>query len=540
MVLVTSRNQLRGLVVQYGARRIVLDQMSPAEAGELLAGVIGPERVAAEPEAAAEIVERCARLPLALRIFAERAARFPRTPLRRLAADLRDERTRLAALDAGDGDDTDLRMVFSWTYGALEPEAARLFRLLGLHPGPEVSTGAAGALLGEPDAGRVTRLLDRLTADHLLRSRSPGRYDFHDLLRAYAAERARAEGDAERDGEAALRRVLDWYLHSALDAAEHLPSGGRPFAAGPVPDGLAPHDLHDAEGAVCWYEEELANLMAATHAAAARGWHDLAWRLPRALARFFDFHVPGRAWVQVYQVAVNAARAAGEPLEEGVALNHLARALALLGRPREAARRFEDALAVARRAGERDLEGAVLVNLGTAYARLGRSADSTGCFAAALALARETGDRRLEAEALDDMAQNHNALGRYEDAASAARSAAEAATAAGDRYRRGEALRTLGTAYAGLGRHEEAVTAFLAALEVKRAFEDRRGEADVLHRLGRALVESGDPDGARSRWRESLAIFAELDDPRAADVRRSLAETGPRPAADPRQETPVT
>src|SRR5690606_2800148 len=139
MVLITSRNQLRGFVVQYGARRIVLDQMPPAEATELLAGVIGTDRVAAEPDAVAEIVERCARLPLALRIFAERAARCPHTPLRDLVAELRDERTRLTALHTGDGDDTDLRMVFSWTYNALEPEAARLFRLLGVHPGPEIS-----------------------------------------------------------------------------------------------------------------------------------------------------------------------------------------------------------------------------------------------------------------------------------------------------------------------------------------------------------------------------------------------------------------
>ncbi|GAA3072122.1 BTAD domain-containing putative transcriptional regulator [Streptosporangium carneum] len=525
MVVVTSRNQLRGLVVEYGAQRVVLDQMPPQEASELLAKVLGADRVASAPDAVAEIVERCARLPLALRIFAERAARFPGVPLGKLVADLRDERTRLTALDAGDGDHTDLRAVFSWTYGALDPDAARLFRLLGLHPGPEVSTGAAAALMGE-EAADVTRLLDRLTADHLLRSRFPGRYDFHDLLRSYAAERAR-EGE---DQDAALGRVLDWYLHTARNAAEHLPPARGGLATGPAPEDLDLPRFDRPEDAVGWYEEELANLMAAAHHAAARGWHEPAWRIPRMLGAFLDFHVPGEAWVDLYRVAVEATRAAGELFEEGYALNHLAWVNTGLGRLGEAVAHYDEALAVARHVGNRHLEGDVLLNLGATCFRLGRFADSAACYGQALNIARESGDRCLEGETLNELADNDNERGRHGEALAAARAALDLYTELGDRYRKGEALRTLGIANAGLGRFDEAVVLFGEALELVREFDDRRGEAGVLSLLGEALYGSGDLEGAWARWREAEEIFVELDDDRATAVRRRLAETGSRAA----------
>ncbi len=553
MVLVTSRNQLRGLIVQYGAKRVILDQMTAGEAGELLAEVVGPERVAADPEAAAEIVERCARLPLALRIFAERAARFPATPLRRLVEDLRDERTRLAALDTGDGDDTDLRMVFSWTYRALDPPSARLFRLLGLHPGPEISTGAAAALIGG-DTALATRLLDRLTADHLLRSRSPGRYDFHDLLRDYAAERAREADQAEQaeraeragraatggpepgpdggaaamcDSDAALRRVLDWYLHSAWDAAEHLPPGGRVIPVGPVSSGVTPLDFVDPEGSVGWYETELPNLMAATRYAASQGWHGYAWRLPGVLSAFFDFHVPGPDWADMYRIAAEAARHEGERREEGRALNHLGWVYTRLGRLGEAVARYHEALEVARGIDDRDLEGDVLANLGTAYFRLGRYDESTRCHGEALAIARDSGDRRLEAETLDHLARNDTEVGRHAEALDRAGAALAIYTELDDRYHQGEALRVLGMARLGLGRHAEAAEAFGRALTLMREFEDRRGEADVLDRLGGTLLATGDVSGARRSWREALAILLDLDDGRAAALRERLAEIGP-------------
>ena len=441
-------------------------------------------------------------------------------------ADLRDERTRLAALDTGDGGDTDLRMVFSWTYRALDPDAARLFRLLGLHPGPEISAGAAAALIGE-DVPAATRLLDRLTADHLLRSRSPGRYDFHDLLRDYAAERAR-EAESVGDQDAALRRVMEWYVHSARAAARHLPPGERDLPPDSARPGITPSEFADVERAVGWYEEELPDPMAATRHAMARGWHDLAWRLPMVLAPCAEFHAPGPAWVDIFRTAVKACRHTGEAAEEGWALDHLACVHLRMGRLPEAAARFGEALALARRGGDRDLEGQVLAHLGTVRFRLGDYPGSTGCYARALAIARATGDRRLEADTLHNIAQNDNGLGRHAEALEGGLSALGIYTELDDRYHRGEALLTTGVAHIGLGRSDNATGAFRAVLEIMREFEDRRGEAAVLGHLGEALLASGDLDGARSSLLRAVAIFTELDDARAAGVRERLAAIGSR------------
>lgn len=532
MVLVTSRNQLRALIVQYGARRVVLDQMPADEAVELLAGVLGRDRIDSDPEAVAEIVERCARLPLALRIFAERAARFPDTPLRRLAAELRDERGRLTALDTGDGDDTDLRMVFSWTYRALDKASARMFRLLGLHPGEEIGVGAAAALAGPetaPDEAAATRLLDRLAADHLLRSRSPGRYDFHDLLRAYAAERAREAGEVDEP----LRRVLDWYLHTAHNAARHLPPGDRTVPAAPPPEGVRPLEFDRPEDAVGWFETELANLMAAVRTAAAHGRYGHAWRIAAVLVLFRDFQVPGPAWAEVHRIAADAARRDGQPQEEGRAINHLAEVHARLGELDAAVARNTEALALAREIGDRDLEGFVLADLGGVYFRLGRFEESTRCYNEALAIARERGDRRLEAETLEHIARNDNGLGRYEAALEGAQAALAIYDRMRDPYHQGEALRTIGIAQAGLGRLDEAARSFERALELMRRFEDHRAEAEVLDHLGRALRDSGDLAGARDRWAAALRIFTEYGDARAAELRERLREVDEAPVRAP-------
>ncbi|WP_214410646.1 AfsR/SARP family transcriptional regulator [Sphaerisporangium fuscum] len=533
MTIVTSRNQLRGLIVQYGARRVILDQMPHGEAVELLEGVLGRERLAAEPEAVADIIARCARLPLALRIFGERAARFPDAPLEKLACELRDERTRLSALDTGDGDETDVRMVFSWTYRALDAASARLFRLLGLHPGHEIGAEAAAALTGG-EVGDAVRLLDRLTADHLLRSRSPGRYDFHDLLSSYAAERARAE-ETEQDADAALRRLLRWYERTAGNAARHLPHHGRALPREPAPADVVPLDFGGPEAAVDWYEEELPNLAAAVRYAASRGWHEAAWRLSRVLAPFFQYHVPGPVWVDVFRTAVRASRHGGQAVEEGWALTDLGCALSKLGRLDEAAARYAEALTVARRAGDRDLEGQALALLGTARFTLGDYEASTRCYNQALAIARDSGDRLLEAETLNHIARNDIVLGRHAEALTGGGAALAVYTELGDRYHQGDALRTLGAAHAATGRWDRAAEELTRALELMREFEDRRGEAEVLVLLGDALHASGDPEEARGYLRQALAILVELDDPGAADVRERLTRTGPRTSSDPRR-----
>jgi hypothetical protein len=217
LVLVTSRDQLAGLVAGAGAVPLALDLLSPEEARDLLDRRLGGDRIVAEPAAVEEIIERCDRLPLALAVVAARAAIQPERPLAVLAAALRDLHDRLDTLATGDPG-TDARSVFSWSYQQLPASAARLFRLLGVHPGPDLSVSAAASLAGMTPAG-VRPILAELVRAHLVTERVPGRYALHDLLRAYARELTCAQ-DSESDRHAAVRRVLDHYLHTAHSAGD--------------------------------------------------------------------------------------------------------------------------------------------------------------------------------------------------------------------------------------------------------------------------------------------------------------------------------
>jgi DNA-binding SARP family transcriptional activator len=191
VVLVTSRNQLRGLATREGARRVTLGQFDQPAAVALLADTVGAARAATDPVAVAELAELCGRLPLALRILGERVRRRS-APLASLAAELRDEQTRLSALADPDDPTIDLRVLLAWSYRDMDADTAALFRGLALHPAAEIDLPTATALAGTTPA-RTAALLDRLVAAHLIEQPRPDRYRFHDLLKAYAAERAAAE-----------------------------------------------------------------------------------------------------------------------------------------------------------------------------------------------------------------------------------------------------------------------------------------------------------------------------------------------------------
>jgi transcriptional regulator with XRE-family HTH domain len=279
LVIVTSRNQLAGLAAADGARLLSLDVLTRGEALQLLTARLEPGRAAAEPGAVAEIAGLCACLPLALAVAAARAAARPGFLLAPLAEELRDSANRLDALDADDPA-ASVRAVFSWSYQQLSDASARMFRLLGLHPGPDISVPAAASLAGSADAD-VRRLLRRLARAHLIAEHVPGRYAFHDLLRAYAAEQAHQTGSqAERD--AAVGRVLDHYLHTAARAAFLLDPSKEPVALTPPQPGATAGQPADYAQALAWFEAERQVLLAAITLAARSGFDAHAWEtLPR-------------------------------------------------------------------------------------------------------------------------------------------------------------------------------------------------------------------------------------------------------------------
>jgi tetratricopeptide (TPR) repeat protein len=454
-------------------------------------------------------------------VAGERAAAQPRLALAGLVAELAVAHERLDVLAPGDDDTTAVRTVFSWSYHALKPEAARLFRLVGVHPGAELSGGAAAALSGVPP-GRVRPHLDALAAGHLLAPTGGGRYRCHDLLRVYAAECAAVDEPAGVRS-AALARVLDWYLHSA-DAADRLliPQRRRP-PLDPVAAGVTPVSFAGAADALAWCEAERANLVAVTRAAADAGLDRVAWRLPVALWGFFMLRKYRADWISTTELGLGAARRAGDRSGEAWTLTCLGLAYWDEWRFDEAMPYLRQALDIRRETGDRAGEGSALAALAANYRDLRRFDEAVDHYAQALAISRETQDRWGEAIALAGLGASHAALDRYEEAVVHLEQSVVASRAVGDRWSEGLALENLGAAYRHRHRLGESVDRLREALAIRRGIGDRWGEAMALMGLGASLRAVGDVAGARDAWRAALPIFDRLNDPQAAQVRSLLA-----------------
>ena len=277
LAIVTGRNRLSGLTAVDGAQRLTLDMLPPGEAAALLARGAGDKRAAADPAATGRLAELCGRLPLALRITADRAAAHPYLSMADLADELAAERDRLDVL-ATDEQTSQVRAAFSWSYRALAPAPGRAFRLLGLHPGQDISTSAAAALLDAP-VPETRRLLRTLTGEHLLEETGRDRCQFHDLVRVYAAECAQAS-EPEAQQAAAIRRMLTWYLHAADAFRRILNPDNRQLPLDPPSSSCSPPAFTTHQQAWHWAESELANLVPVLRQVATAGDDILAWKLP--------------------------------------------------------------------------------------------------------------------------------------------------------------------------------------------------------------------------------------------------------------------
>jgi hypothetical protein len=282
-VLVTSRHTLAGLVTAHGARPLLLDTLTGTEARQLLTHQLGPERMAADPEPVGALISHCAGLPLALGVVAARAMIHPELPLAALAKELRDTSTRLDALDAGELA-VNLRAVLSSSCDALGPDAAQVFALLGLAPGPDISLAAVASLINRP-APRARALVGELINANLVHEDTPGRYRMHDLVRLYAGERAR---DPEDRWQMATHRVLDHYLHTAYAANEALSPNRDAIPLAPPQPGVVPEPITDHATALAWFTVEQRVLVPAVDHAAQTGSDRHAWQLAWTLIMFFN------------------------------------------------------------------------------------------------------------------------------------------------------------------------------------------------------------------------------------------------------------
>lgn len=484
LAVVTSRDVLGELTVRHGAHRVTLDALTAADALRLLRVHIGP-RVDAEPAAAAALVEQCARLPLALRIAAQLAATRPATTMATLAGELHDEQDRLALLDTG-GPHGSAGAVLSWSYRHLPPAAARLFRLLAVHPGRHVDGYAAAALLDAP-LGEARAVIATLARAHLLREVRPGRYDMHDLLRAYAASLPHDEPDA-------AARLSDYYVRAASAAMDEF----APFdhALRPaVPAGPAHLPAFgDRATALAWLDDERANLVAVGTVA-----HSVLFS--RVLYRYLSIGAHYQEADALHAAALRASTLA----ERGDALVTYGVVLWRLGRSEEALTHYEEALPLMRAAGDRAGEARALVNQGVAYRWLGRHEEALACHRMAVEYLATTNDGWREARARDNLGLVHHSLGQYAEALAQQEHALALYRAADDPYGEAGVRSNLGVTCARLGRHAEALDHLERALASLRAVGDRRGEAETLNDLGTTLLALGQRAEAAERHRQALA-----------------------------------
>jgi tetratricopeptide (TPR) repeat protein len=524
MVLVTSRSRLVSLVAGDGAEPIVLDVLSAAEGRLLLARRLGEHRVLGDPRAVDEIVDRCARLPLALAVLAARAAAHPQFPLAALAAQLRGAGRGLDGFELGEAA-TGVRSVFSWSYRQLGGPAARLFRLLASHPGPEVSTTAAASLAAQP-VETVGAALAELTRSHMLSEPAPGRYAMHDLLRAYAAELSQ-QVDADEDLRAATRRMLDHYLHSAFAADRLLAPEREPIVLDAPGAGVAVDDVADHAEALAWFAREHREMLAVTRLAADRGCDRIAAQLAWTLVDYLNWQGHWRDLADVGRVAVAAARRLGDGAAQARAERSLGATYTRLGRYDDARSHIGSALALFRDLGDPIGAAHAHLHLSEVYERQGQHRDALAHAEQTLALARSVGHATWCARALNAVGWYHAQLGEHRLALTHCREALAIQERLDDRDGAADSWDSIGFAHHHLGEHERAVECYRNAVRLWQDTGNRHGQADALANLGHALLALDRAHDARDAWVKALTIFDDLDHPDAKSVRASLERLDP-------------
>jgi len=501
LVLVTSKRELSTMD---GLRSMRLGVMRVVEAVALLARITGDDRVNAEPVAAARVAELCGRLPIALSHAARRLRARPMWTVADLAGHLAREQA---------GPD---KAVFDMSYRALSPEQQRVFRLLGGHPGADMTAESAAALTGTT-AGPV---LEMLLDEHMLVQTTAGRYRFHDLMRRYSCDRA-AEDEPAETGREASHRLFAWFLHAAESARGRIdPNRARIFGFHPLPAGCVVPGLTGYDEAMAWLDAERATLRAVVGAAAGHGFPDIAWQLAWVLLSYYYRSSHWDDWVQTYRFGLEATQSMGDRRAEGIMWRGLGVAHSDLRQYPVAIDCHQRAQALLEAAGDRHGQAWNLNNLGVIHVDLGDHVAAARCFGRALPLFRETADLHGEGICLNNLGDTCRLLGRPSRALEHLGRALAIQENLADKASLQFTLRCLGDLHHDAGRYEEALTSYGDAVTTSRALGDRRTVARSLADMGRTLDLLGEP--AENHWRQALEIFEEIGDVQADAVRARL------------------
>jgi len=520
LVVVTSRHQLAGLVAAEGAHPVTLGLPSADEARALLARRLGEQRIAAAPQATGKIIQECARLPLALAIVAARAAASPGFPLAALAAQLSDGRGSLDTFATGDPG-SELRTVFSWSYRALTAGAARLFRLLGLHPGPEISAAAAASAAGLA-ARQAGPLLAELTRAHLIEEVAPGRYTVHDLLSAYAAELA-SRHDPAGQRQDARRRMFDHYLHTAHAACHVIRTPYEPVSLGPAQNGVTVGKLTSLGEALDWLAAEYLVVLGMVEQAARTGFPAHAWQLAWSLTGFLDRQGRPLDMIAVQRTALGAAQRAGDRAGQSRAYHGLGLAYLEMGSLDESIRQLWSALDLGAGIGDMAAQARVHTSIAFVRSKQGHLADGVVHAERALALHREGGNAKWLARGLNNAGFAYALAGDYHRAVEYCQEGLGLLTGLGDLPGQALTWDSLGYAHEKLGDHRRAIECYRFARELNRETRGHALEAQALLHIGDNHRALGELDAARTAWREAQAILDDLGHPDAHQVRARLS-----------------
>jgi DNA-binding SARP family transcriptional activator/Tfp pilus assembly protein PilF len=527
LTIVTSRRRLTDLD---GAARLSLDVLQPAAAIDLFEAVTGRRRTAdgavEEAEATRRVVALCGYLPLAIRIAAARLAARDAWTAGYLAERLGDQRRRLSELATGD---RAASAAFGVSYRQLEPDQQQLFRWLGLAPGAEVDAYVAAAVMTIP-VDDAESMLEELVDAHLLQQPVPGRYRFHDLLRSFARQRADRE-ETEPDRNAALTRILDYYLWTATGAGDHVAPAGRPGSPRPHRQpATAPADvprIDDRDRALAWFEAERRNLVAAARFAAAHGWDEHACGFAESGWWFLRLRGYLQDWVALEQLAVASAERLGDVSRQADALRVLGVAYYSAGGVERAIRSYHHALELYHAVGDR-VRGAVTHNnIGLALHSNGDHAAAIDHYIQALAGygAGETGPADV-ATTETNLAMSYWRLGHTREAMEYNERALAHYVQFGDQRGQGGTLSNLGEVHASLGHAEEAIDCHRRALSLMHLSGDAVGECDVRLSFGHSLQALHRPEEARAAYRQCLAEAHDIAHPLfQAHAHKGLAET---------------
>ena len=519
LALVTSRDQLTGLAAA-GAHPVGVDLLDDAEARAMLRARLGADRVDAEPATVDEIIGLCARLPLALAVVAARAAAHPGFSLEALAGQLREARGSLDEF-AGADPATDPRAVFSWSYLRLTPAAARLFRLLGPHTGPDVSARAAASLAGLP-ARAVRPLLAELAQSHLIAEPVPGRYTCHDLLRAYAAELAdEEETPAER--EAAVHRLLGHYAHTAYLADGFLgPWREVPPPLTPLPPGAEPAPIRERDQALAWFRAEHRVLLAAIRQDTRfdREMCDLA----RWTHLFLDMAGHWHDEFDLLSVGLSAARRLGDDRMRAYMHCHLGRTHIWFSRHPEGAADLQEALDLYRKTN--DIVGQAYTHYSFAWLldRQRAVSDALTHAEQALDLFRAAGHQAGQAKALNAVGWFHTLLGRQPTAIKYCQEALELQTRLDDHLAAAQTWHSLGYIHKEIGDAAKAVSCYESATELYHRHGYPISKARVLLDLADLHDSLGDDEAAHAGWQRAHDVLTGLTHPDTDEVRALLAQ----------------